>query len=71
MMVALSFGCITHQMKFPSARGGNLIELLVKKNLLNFSLKVAKQAAAMTAWSATVLQHNAKIFKQYEIELKY
>lgn len=68
-MAALSFGCTTHQTKFHLARGGNFIGLRVEFS--NFPLKAAKQAAAvMTACLATVLQHYAKIFKQYELEVK-
>ncbi len=68
MVKALSFGCITHQTKFHLAREGNFWTI---GRIFYFPLKAAKQAAAaMTAWSATVLQHYAKIFEQYELEVK-
>lgn len=55
-MVALSFGCIAHQVKFHLTRG-NFIGLSVK----TFHWKqINKQQQQMTACSATVLQHNAK-----------
>lgn len=66
-MVALSFGCTTHQMKFHLAREGNFIGSQVEFFFFNFPLEAAKQAAAA---AATVLRHYAKIFEQYELEVK-
>lgn len=67
-MVALSFGCTTHQMKFHLAREGNFIGLQVEFFIFfYFPLEAAKQAAAA---AATVLRHYAKIFEQYELEVK-